>query len=180
MGDVVIEVAGGGRDTVQTMLTSYQLGAEVEKLVDFGTRAFTGTGNVLSNTIIGNIGNDTLSGLDGNDTMTGGQGDDVFVFNTAISATNHDTITDFKLGDDTIRLENTGAGLFNALPTGVLAASAFKLIGPGGAPQMPTTESSTNNPPNNCSTTRTALALEPPSSSLTCPICRSSTKLISS
>ena len=132
-GDVVTEAAGGGTDTVQTNLSSYTLGAEVEKLVALGTGVFAGTGNGLANTIIGSISNDRILGLGGNDTLTGGLGDDIFVLNTAPSVTNRDTITDFTPGHDTIRLENTGTGLFNALPAGQLAATAFKLIGPGGA-----------------------------------------------
>jgi len=132
-GDVVTELAGGGIDLVQTSLASYTLGAEVERLIGMGPGAFNGTGNGLANSIVGNIGNDKLNGLDGDDTLTGGPGDDAFIFNTAPSATNRDTITDFNTGNDTIRLENTGVGLFNALANGALAASAFKLIGPGGA-----------------------------------------------
>ena len=61
-------------------------------------------GACLANSIIGNIGSDKLAGLDGSDTMTGGLGDDVCLFSTALSPANVDTI-----------------------------ASAFKLIGPGGA-----------------------------------------------
>ena len=92
------------------------------------------TGGIGSDTLGGGDGADTLGGGLGNDTLTGGLGNDIFVFNTAPSATNHDTITDFNVGNDTIRLENTGAGLFNTLPAGALAASAFKVIGPGGSP----------------------------------------------
>ena len=132
-GELVTEAAGGGTDTVRSTLTNYTLGAEIEKLVALGTGNFNGTGNSLANSITGNIGNDRINGMDGNDTMTGGLGDDVFVFNTVLSLTNRDTITDFNTGNDTIRLENTGTGLFNALLTGALAASAFKLIGPGGS-----------------------------------------------
>ena len=131
-GDVVTEASKAGTDTVRTTLASYTLGANLENLLALGTAAFAGTGNSLANTIIGNSGNDSIVGLDGNDTLTGGLGNDAFVFNIAPSSGNVDTITDFNVGNDTIRLENTGAGLFNALPIGSLAASAFKLIGPGG------------------------------------------------
>jgi Ca2+-binding RTX toxin-like protein len=60
-----------------------------------------------------------------NDTLTGGAGKDIFVFDRVPNAsTNKDTITDFNVADDTIRLENavmTGLGL----TTGVLAAGKF-------------------------------------------------------
>jgi hypothetical protein len=48
------------------------------------------------------------------------------VFNTAINATtNRDSINSFVTADDTIRLENTGTGLFMALTTlGTLSAAA--------------------------------------------------------
>ena len=51
---------------------------------------------------------------------------DTFLFNTALSATlNKDTITDFNVIADTMRLENTGVGLFDALVLGTLSAAAF-------------------------------------------------------
>ena len=91
------------------------------------TSARGGTGN---DTLSGGDGNDALSGGDGNDTLTGGAGVDTFLFNSPINAlTNIDVITDFGLGNDKINLENTGAGLFNALPAGALAAAAFDIVG---------------------------------------------------
>jgi serralysin len=47
-----------------------------------------------------------LNGLAGNDTLTGGAGNDTFFFNTALGATNVDTIADFSVPADTIQLEN--------------------------------------------------------------------------
>jgi Ca2+-binding RTX toxin-like protein len=85
VGDVVTEGAGAGTDTVQTTLTSYALGGNVENLTFTGVGNFTGTGNTLANTITGgtgddtlsgNAGNDTLIGLAGNDTLNGGTGND--------------------------------------------------------------------------------------------------------
>ncbi|MDT4838956.1 RTX calcium-binding nonapeptide repeat (4 copies) [compost metagenome] len=78
--DVVIELAGGGVDTVYTINQSHTLGANVENLVFSGVGAFTGTGNGLANAITGGAGNDTLNGGAGNDTLTGGLGNDIFVF----------------------------------------------------------------------------------------------------
>jgi Ca2+-binding RTX toxin-like protein len=75
-GDVVVELAGGGTDTVRTALSSYTLGAELENLVYTGTASFTGTGNGLNNSITGGAAADVLNGSDGNDTLLGSGGND--------------------------------------------------------------------------------------------------------
>lgn len=82
--------------------------------------------------LFGGTGADQVNGGSGSDTLTGGLGEDIFVFNTMLSVTNRDIIADFNTGNDTIKLENTGVGMFNSLAPEALAASAFKLIGPGG------------------------------------------------
>lgn len=73
-GDVVTELAGGGRDRV-IALVDHVLASEVEdlSLVD-GVRE--GTGNGLANVITGAGGDNLLRGLDGNDTLLGGDGRD--------------------------------------------------------------------------------------------------------
>ena len=87
--DLVIEVAGGGADTVTTGLASYILPAEVENLIHAGGGDFTGTGNALDNQIsgsdhddalFGGDGNDVLAGLLGSDTLDGGMGTDSALF----------------------------------------------------------------------------------------------------
>jgi Ca2+-binding RTX toxin-like protein len=110
-GDVVTEATGAGTDEVRTTLTSYTLGANVEKLTYTGSSAFTGTGNGLTNTITGGAGNDTLSGGAGADTLVGGAGKDTlsggadgdtFVFtlgSSGITGTTADTITDWTTAD---------------------------------------------------------------------------------
>jgi serralysin len=82
-------------------------------------------GNSNANQLFGGAGNDRLKGFGGNDTLTGGAGRDVFIFNTALSASNNvDRITDFNTTYDTIWLENA---IFTALgtTTGVLSAAMF-------------------------------------------------------
>lgn len=59
-----------------------------------------GTGN---DSLRGGAGNDLVNGGRGNDVMTGGKGADIFVFET-YGEKNHDTITDFRKGVDTIKL----------------------------------------------------------------------------
>ncbi|ASF48043.1 hypothetical protein CEK71_19310 [Methylovulum psychrotolerans] len=86
-------------------------------------------GNTANNTLSGGNGNDLLAGSLGNDTLTGGLGQDTFAFNSALGAGNIDTITDFNVANDTIRLSK---GIFTTLTSGVLAAEAFKILGNGG------------------------------------------------
>ena len=75
LGDVVIEQAGAGVDTVQSALT-YTLAAHVENLTLTGTAAVSGTGNALDNILKGNAASNTLNGADGNDLLDGGAGAD--------------------------------------------------------------------------------------------------------
>ena len=76
--DVVVELAGGGTDTINTGLTSMTLITNVENLTFTGVGNFTGTGNAVDNTIIGGAGNDILDGLAGVDRLTGLGGDDTY------------------------------------------------------------------------------------------------------
>ncbi|MSQ20216.1 MAG: calcium-binding protein [Betaproteobacteria bacterium] len=130
--DNVNENVGGGTDTVQTTLASFNLNlatnANVENLTFIGTTGdFTGIGNELANVLSGGAGNDTLFGLagddrlvggGGDDAMDGGQGNDMFVFGTGFGT---DTINGFDSdatgGQD--KLDLTGLGI-NA---GTFAAS---------------------------------------------------------
>ncbi|MFZ2451334.1 MAG: calcium-binding protein [Methylovulum miyakonense] len=110
------------------------VGAGIDTLVNIENLNGSGyddalTGNALSNVLLGGAGNDSLNGGLANDRLTGGQGKDIFIFNTTIGVSNIDIITDFTVADDTIKLENS---IFKALITpGVLAATAFKVIGNG-------------------------------------------------
>lgn len=77
-GDTIIELAGQGTDRVETAMSAYTLGANLENLTYTGTGNFNGTGNALNNAIVGGVGNDVLDGGLGNDTLTGGAGDDTY------------------------------------------------------------------------------------------------------
>ncbi len=131
-GDTYTESGGGGSDQVISYLASHTLGANVEKLLLSGS-ATTGIGNNLANTITGNSknntidggsGNDILNGATGSDNITGGAGADFFVFSTALNAvTNVDSVADFSVVDDTIRLENGTFTLFTA--TGAIPVDTF-------------------------------------------------------
>jgi serralysin len=148
-GDVVIEANGGGADHVTSSVSFSLAGQFVEQLTLSGSGNINGTGNSLANVITGNSGNNTINGSSGNDTlsgaagndvlnggagndtMTGGNGGDFFVFNTALNAaTNVDTITDFSVTADTIRIDNA---VFAGLAGGTLAAGAFTANASGNA-----------------------------------------------
>lgn len=131
--DQIIELAGEGVDTVKTALARYDLGDNVDNLSSTLTTGAKLNGNDLGNAISGNAGADQIDGGLGADILTGGGGTDSFVFSTALGAGNVDDITDFNAAADTIKLENTGVDMFNTLASGALSATAFKVIGPGGA-----------------------------------------------
>lgn len=102
IGDVVIEQAGQGFDTVKAAF-AYTLLADFEKLALTGIDAIDGTGNLATNTITGNTADNTLTGLGGNDTLDGGQGDD-----TLIGGIGDDTYAIDSGGDAVIELADEG------------------------------------------------------------------------
>ncbi|MGO4388042.1 hypothetical protein AB4Y85_10925 [Microvirga sp. 2YAF29] len=131
-GDLVIEGANGGVDTV-VAATSFSLtrSAEVENLQTdnvLDVTAISLGGSDTANAIQGNAGrnmlqglggddgikgedgNDKLSGGAGRDVLEGGAGQDIFVFDTKLSKSskvnkaNEDRIADFRVADDTIHL----------------------------------------------------------------------------
>ena len=132
VGDIITEYLDEGVDKVNTSV-SYTLPAHVENLTLTGTAAIHGTGNDLANIIVGNTannqlngeaGNDTINGGAGNNTLTGGTGKDYFQFKTAdhITAGRIDTITDFSVIDDTIKLDKTVFTVFtNPVPSPIAA-----------------------------------------------------------
>jgi VCBS repeat-containing protein len=77
-GDIVVELPGGGNDTVVAAFDYVLSPGDIENLTLTGAAHF-GTGNAGVNTITGGAGNDTLDGGGGLDTLIGGAGDDVYV-----------------------------------------------------------------------------------------------------
>lgn len=72
----VVEITGGGIDTVETKSATYVLPTDVENLTGLYERGFQGKGNALNNVIVGSTGKDTLLGGYGNDSVYGGAGND--------------------------------------------------------------------------------------------------------
>lgn len=104
-GDVVVELADGGYDEVQTELAAYVLPNHVERLIGLAAAGQQLTGNALDNAI---------SGL-GADEMRGGAGNDIYI----VSA-----------GD--VVIENAGEGIDEvrtALASYTLTANVERLIG---------------------------------------------------
>ncbi len=159
-GDTIVELAGGGTDTVRTDLPVFVLSANVENLFQIGNPSiFVGVGNAENNIIQGTSASSgsVLAGLGGNDTLTmtsfgtaeliGGTGDDVYVFSNVgtsvieFAGGGIDTVrinNNYTLGEHVENLTYTGtarwSGAGNALDNVITggAAAASELVGLGG------------------------------------------------
>ncbi|HRX36377.1 MAG TPA: calcium-binding protein [Aestuariivirga sp.] len=97
VGDVAIELAGEGTDTIKSskdidLSAGLLATSEIERVELTGSAAINATGNDLGNWLTGNIGAniltggalaDRINGGAGADTMIGGDGDDVYYVNQA-------------------------------------------------------------------------------------------------
>jgi len=131
VGDVITETSTGGSDTVYSSVSYSVSSTYVETLILTGSAAINASGNSHNNSLTGNSGanviqggggNDVLNGGLGADTLSGGSGSDIFVFNSALGGGNVDSITDYSISNDTIRLDDS---VFTGLALGALAANAF-------------------------------------------------------
>jgi len=116
IGDIVVELAGGGALDVVFASASWTMaaGAEIEELrsnYGAGATGLTLTGNGLANTIIGGGAADGLSGGNGNDTLIGGGGIDTLTGGAGADRLEGGTGQDSMLGgadSDTYLVDNTG------------------------------------------------------------------------
>ena len=108
-GDLVLETAGAGLDTVQSGI-GYTLTDNVENLTLTGTANIDGSGNTLDNVLAGNSGANTLSGLEGNDVLNGNGGDDRLfggLGNDTLDGGSGIDRMEGGLGDDTYVVDNS-------------------------------------------------------------------------
>jgi VCBS repeat-containing protein len=123
VGDVVVENAGEGVDTVRSSI-AYALPANVENLIL--VFAHDGTGNGLDNVITASdYGNNLLRGMDGNDTLIGSGWPD-----TLDGGTGADTLQG-GLSNDTYLVDNTGDAVTEAVNAGtdtVLSTIDYTLV----------------------------------------------------
>lgn len=166
-GDVIVEKAGEGIDSVQSWAKSYVLPDNVEHITLLGNSDQSATGNALGNRIVGGGGGDTLNGGAGNDYIVGNAGNDTFVIQ---KGTGHDIIADFVAGSastekvvldgygfagfDQVKAWMTGSGadtvlslpngdslLFQNVTPGQFTADDFQFVGPAqslpAAPSVP-------------------------------------------
>jgi Ca2+-binding RTX toxin-like protein len=82
-GDVVVEDAGGGTDTIVTAFDIASLAANIENVRLTGA-AHSVVGNAANNRLSSGSGNDTLDGGDGDDLELGGDGHDTLVSRSGI------------------------------------------------------------------------------------------------
>jgi Ca2+-binding RTX toxin-like protein len=110
-GDLVVETANGGVDTVRASI-DYILGANLENLTLIGAAALTGRGNDLDNVLIANNGGDHLYGGAGADTLIGGTGADYLDGGVGADAMDggagNDVYVVDNLGDTVTELANGG------------------------------------------------------------------------
>ncbi|MDZ8224503.1 MULTISPECIES: hypothetical protein [unclassified Nostoc] len=100
-----------------------------------GSNYLTGTslndqiyGHEGNDTLIGGAGNDYLEGGSGNDRLTGGSGKDTFVL--YYSGGGIDTITDFSVNDDILKINTPTVSATNAISKG--STTNDTLIGKSG------------------------------------------------
>jgi len=122
--DTLIEVSGGGIDTVRSGSSYVLSAANVENVTLTGGGALNATGNALANVLTGTSGDNVLDGGAGTDTLIGGDGNDTYKVNTAGDSVLESNVaggTDlvlssasFTLGANVENLTLTGGGAINA------------------------------------------------------------------
>ncbi|MFD0915795.1 hypothetical protein ACFQ14_05185 [Pseudahrensia aquimaris] len=136
-GDTVIENVGEGYDRVYADgISTYTLGANVERLTFQDSGNHTATGNELANRFDGNAGNDTfILDAGGSDIFSGGQGQDTFDARAGLLGIDIDLVTGSHGGDaagDTFSSMEVYWGSNSAADVMVTGAARAKFYGFGG------------------------------------------------
>lgn len=110
--DLIVGAPGSGYALNGTAYVIYgEASTAVDKVGTAGAdRLFGGD---FDDTLSGGDGNDILGGKDGDDLLTGGAGSDAFVY--ARFGEQHDTVADFRQGEDVIDLRSANIGSFATL-----------------------------------------------------------------
>ncbi len=125
-GNDTASYAGSAAAVSVNLSTGAASGGDAEGDTLSGMDSLAGSAN--ADTFVGSTGVNRLNGALGSDTLTGLAGADTFVFDTALGATNIDTITDLAVGSDVIELSKSiFTTLQNGASAGSLAATSFRL-----------------------------------------------------
>ena len=135
--DVVLELGGGGRDTVLSSV-SYAIAEGVEALT-LTRSGLTGTGNLGDNLLTGSTGRDSLVGLEGDDTIDGGKGPD-----TMVGGAGDDTYVIDNAGDLIIELAGGGMDTAVLMQDGLVVTGDIEIIRLGGTAHELTGSASNN------------------------------------
>ena len=149
-GDLVIEAAGGGSDTVLTAVSFNGASQDIERIEIVGTGRANVVGNLLDNVLIGNDDVNALNGSKGADRMEGRGGNDLYyvdnVGDVVVEAAGDGTDTvrasiSYTLGANVERLQLVGSHQVNAIGNAldnVLQGNARSnvIIGMGGRDLM--------------------------------------------
>lgn len=138
VGDLTVEAAGEGIDTVTSSIT-WALAANVENLTLAGSAAINGTGNDDANVILGNTANNVLTGGGGNDRLNGGAGAD-----TMIGGLGDDSYVVDNAGDVVTELAGQGTDLVTSSIAWTLGANFENLTLTGSAAVSGTGNSADN------------------------------------
>lgn len=145
--DVVVEVAGGGTDRVDSSVT-YTLSSEVENLTLTGSTAINGTGNALANTLTGNTGINTLTGGAGNDVYVVQNETDVVVESAGGGSDLVNSSVSFTLSNEVENLTLTGSaainGTGNALANTLTGNSGVNTLTGGGGDDVYVVQNTTD------------------------------------